>query len=112
MRPAVVAMFVKRAEQLTTRLVATCPVRSIAVIQCTRDQSQRLQPDPVSIALVRPNLPAGQGASGLTYFNEVAVGIAHITTDLVAAVLGFGEELRALSAPFAVGLLDVRYPDL
>jgi hypothetical protein len=36
----------------------------------------------------------GQGASGLTNFNEVAVGIAHVTTDLVAAVLGFGEELR------------------
>jgi hypothetical protein len=42
----------------------------------------------------------------------VAVGIAHVTTDLVAAVLGFGEEPCSLSAPFTIGLVDVCYADL
>src|SRR5437899_5248035 len=53
-----------------------------------------------------------EDAGGLTDLDEMPVGIAHIRADLAPVILGLGEELDSLAAPFVVHGGDVGDADV
>ena len=50
--------------------------------------------------------------SGLTYFDQMTVGVADVTTDLVLVLFGRRQEIRTTSAPLGVHGRDVFDPDI
>src|SRR5437660_8217591 len=55
---------------------------------------------------------SAENASRLADLNQVAIRVANVRPDLASMVLRLREELRALSRPFPVDLVDVRDPDV
>jgi hypothetical protein len=64
---------------------------------------------PCSTATARAPVP---WVCGLADFDQMTVGIADVTTDLVLVLFGRRQEVRTLGAPFGVDGLDVFDPDI